>query len=138
MDTKYTKDFGATDLNGVLKRLGCNVHVCNRLLETLGPIDGASSVEMIRRGELIGNIGDSVYDFFLDEIVNEAEEVWSGTIYDPDDEDNPDTKFPVRIREYCGVFFVWALEDENAGYFLSREDALRYVICNWDNVCEDN
>jgi hypothetical protein len=92
---------------------------------------------MIRRGELTGNVGDNVNDFFLDEIANEAEVVWSGTIYDPEDEDNPDTNYPVGIRGYCGVFFVWALDYDDSGYFLSREDALQYVTGNWDNVRED-
>jgi len=134
MDTEFAKHFGATELNGVLKILGSNSHACQKLLESFGPLDGASAIEMIRRGELIGGIGDSVFDFFSDEIENEAEEVWSATLYDPKDEDNPDTNFPVVIREYCGVFFVWALEYDNTGYFLSSEDALEYVMSNWDNV----
>jgi hypothetical protein len=137
MDTEFSKHFGATDLIGVLKRLGNSKQACDRILEALGAVDGASAVEMIRHGELVGDVGDSVHDFFLDEIENEAEDVWSGTLYDPEDEDNPDTNYPVGIREYCGVFFVWALECDNAGYFLSREDALQYVIGNWDNVRED-
>ena len=137
MDTSYAKHFGATDLDGVLKRLGSNPHACARLLETLGPINGASAVDMIRLGELTGDVSDSVHEFFSDEIQNEAEDVWSGTIYDPDDEDNPDTIFPLGIREYCGVFFVWALEYDNQGYFVSREDALQFLMGNWANVRED-
>ncbi len=38
MDTFYAKNFGATDLTGVLKQLGSNHHACTRLLESLGPI----------------------------------------------------------------------------------------------------
>ena len=137
MDTEFAKNYGATDLNGILKRLSNSEYVCDRLLEALGPVDGASALEMIRRGKLIGNVGDGLHDFFLDEIENEAEDVWSGTLYDPDDEDNPDKNYPVIIREYCGVFFVWALEYGNAGYFLTRDGALQYVKGNWENVRED-
>ena len=134
MDTFYAKNFGATDLTGVLKQLGSNRHACARLLEILGPIDGVSAVEMINLSELTGDLGDSVHDFFSDEIENEAEDVWSGTLYDPVDEENVDTHFPIGISEYCGVFFVGALEYDNAGYFLSRKDAMQYVMGTHDYV----
>ena len=98
------------------------------MLESLGPIDGVSAVEMINLSELAGDVGDSVYDFFLDEIENEAETIWSGTVCDPDDQENPDTNFPIGVSEYCGVFFVWALEYDNAGYFLSQKDAMQYLM----------
>ena len=129
MDTFYAKNFRATDLSGeVLKRLGSNRHACARLLESLGPIDGVSAVEMIKLGTLTGDVGDCVHDFFSDEIENEAEDVWSGTLYDPVDEENVDTHFPIGISEYCGVCFVRNFDHENAGYFLSRIDALEYVM----------
>jgi len=134
MDTFYAKNFGATDLSGVLKKLGSNRHACARLLESLGPIDGVSAVEMIKLGELAGDVGDSVYDFFLDEIENEAETIWSGTVCDPDDQENSDTNFPIGVSEYYGVFFVWALEYDNAGYFLSQKDAMQYIMGTHDYV----
>ena len=128
MDTFSAKNFGATDLTGVLKQLGSNRHACARLLEILGPIDGVSAVEMINLSELTGDLGDSVHDFFSDEIENEAETIWSGTVCDPDDQENPDTNFPIGVSAYCGVFFVWALEYDNAGYFLSQKDAMQYIM----------
>ena len=135
MDTFYAKNFGATDLSGeVLKRLGSNRHACARLLEILGPIDGVSAVEMIKFGELAGDVGDRVHDFFSDEIDNEAETIWSGTACDPDDQENSDTNFPIGVSEYCGVFFVWALEYDNAGYFLSQKDAMQYIMGTHDYV----
>ena len=137
MDTESAKRFGSTDLYGILKRLSDSVRVRDRLLETLGPVDSVSALEMISRGELIGTAGDSVYDFLLEEIEDKAEYVWSGIIFSINDEDNPDTNYPVGIREYCGVFFVCALEYDNVGYFLTRENALNYITCNWENVRED-
>ena len=126
---KTTKNLDATDLSGeILKRLGSNRHACARLLESLGPIDGVSAVEMIKLGKLTGDVGGCAHDFFSDEIENEAEDVWSGTLYDPVDEENVDTHFPIGISEYCGVFFVWALEYDNAGYFLSQKDAMQYLM----------
>jgi hypothetical protein len=134
MDTFSVKSFGATDLTGILKQLGSNRHACARLLESLGPIDGASAVEMINLSELAGDVGDSVHDFFSDEIENEAETIWSGTVCDPDDQENSDTNFPIGVSEYCGVFFVWALEYDNAGYFLSQKDAMQYIMGTHDYV----
>jgi hypothetical protein len=134
MDTFSVKSFGATDLTGILKQLGSNRHACARLLESLGPIDGASAVEMINLSELAGDVGDSVHDFFSDEIENEAETIWSGTVCDPDDQENSDTNFPIGVSEYCGVFFVWALEYDNAGYFLSQKDAMQYIMGTYDYV----
>ena len=136
MNSESAKHFGATDFNGVVTQLSKSECALSRLSDALGPIDGPIAIEMMCRGELVGGVGDTTYDFFLDDIENEAEIVWSGTTYDQDDEDNPDSRYPVGISEYCGVFFVWALEYENAGYFLSREDALQYVEGNWDNVRE--
>jgi len=128
MDTSSAKNFGATDLSGVLKKLGSNRHACARLLESLGPIDGVSAVEMSKLGKLTGDVGDCAHDFFSDEIENEAETIWSGTVCDPDDQENSDTNFPIGVSEYCGVFFVWALEYDNAGYFLSQKDAMQYLM----------
>ena len=65
---------------------------------------------------------------FRTRLKNEAEDVWSGTLYDPVDEENVDTHFPIGISEYCGVCFVRNFDHENAGYFLSRIDALEYVM----------
>ncbi|RLK51353.1 hypothetical protein DFR31_1289 [Alkalispirillum mobile] len=136
MDTEFAKDFGARELTGVLERLSTSSHACERLLSALGPANGPLAVNMIRCGELVGEVGDGVHDFFVDEIENEAEDVWAGMIL-AGEEDNPETNYPVLIKEYCGVFFVSALEHESAGYFLSLEDALGYVECNWDRVRED-
>ena len=110
------------------KFIGSNRHACARLLESLGPIDGVSAVEMIKLGTLTGDVGDCAHDFFSDEIENEAETIWSGTVCDPDDQENSDTNFPIGVSEYCGVFFVWALEYDNAGYFLSQKDAMQYLM----------
>ena len=120
MDTFYAKNFGATDLSGVLKKLGINRYACARLLESLGPIDGVSAVEMIKLGELTGDVGDSVLDFFLNEIENLSEEIQSMDIYDPDGEDWPDC--PLGIHEYCGVF-SYLFSYEIVGLTLSEEEA---------------
>ena len=119
---KTTKNLDATDLSGeILKRLGSNRHACLRLLAYLGPIDGVSAVEMIKLGELTGDVGDSVLDFFLNEIAHFSKEIQSMGISDPDsDEDWSD--FPLGIHEYCGVF-SYLFSYEIVGLTLSEEEA---------------
>jgi len=127
---KTTKNLDATDLSGeILKRLGSNRHACARLLKNFGPTDGVSAVEMIKLGELTGDVGDSVLDFFLNEIENLSEEIQSMDMYDPDGEDWPDC--PLGIHEYCGVF-SYSFANEIVGLTLSEEEALdalgQYVV----------
>jgi hypothetical protein len=116
------KSLGAADLSGeILKRLGSNRHACARLLKNFGPIDGVSAVEMIKLGELTGDVGDSVLDFFLNEIAHFSKEIQSMGISDPDsDEDWSD--FPLGIHEYCGVF-SYLFSYEIVGLTLSEEEA---------------
>ena len=118
---KTTKNLDATDLSGeILKRLGSNRHACLRLLAYLGPIDGVSAVEMIKLGELTGDVGDSVLDFFLNEIVYFSKEIESWDIDHPDGEDW--SNFPLGIHEYCGVF-SYLFSYEIVGLTLSEEEA---------------
>ena len=124
------KSLGAADLSGeILKRLGSNRHACARLLKNFGPTDGVSAVKMIKLGELTGDVGDSVLDFFLNEIENLSEEIQSMDIYDPDGEDWPDC--PLGIHDYCGVF-SYSFANEIVGLTLSEEEALdavgQYVV----------
>ena len=119
---KTPYNLNATDLSGeILKRLGSNRHACARLLKNFGPIDGVSAVEMIKLGELTGDVGDSVLDFFLNEIAHFSKEIQSMGISDPDsDEDWSD--FPLGIHEYCGVF-SYLFSYEIVGLTLSEEEA---------------
>ena len=80
-------------------------------------------------------MGDGVHDHFSDEIMNEAKTVWEGELHDPEN-DNPDTIFPIGINEYEGVFYVWALEYDDIGYFLSKDAAVNYADSNWENIRE--
>lgn len=137
MDTDSADYYGAVELTGVLDKLAKSEFARKRVLEEFGATDGAVANDMIHRGDLTGVLGDRVHDFFADEIENEATAIWSGVIFDPDDEGNVDSEFPVGISEYCGVFFAWSLESDNAGYFLTLEDARGYVFSNWDNVREN-
>jgi hypothetical protein len=92
-----------------------------------------SILAMMRAGKLEGSLGNEIHDFFLDEISNEAKTAWSGSAkgsFGP---------YPVEIKEYGGVYFVWAQEFDRVGYFLDIEAAKSYVDQNWmGEVEEDN
>ena len=134
MDTSFAVDYGATELSGVLTTLAESEKACACLRDFLEPEFQEAAIEMLKRGRLDGTLGDRIHDYLTLAIGNDAVDVWSGRTFDPDDEENTDAVFPIGIREYCGVFFVWSPECENAGYFLSKEDALQFLEINWENV----
>ena len=138
---KTPYNLNATDLSGeILKRLGSNRHACARLLKNFGPIDGVSAVEMIKLGELTGDVGDSVLDFFLSEIVYFSKEIESWDIDHPDGEDW--SNFPLGIHEYCGVFSysfaneIVGLTHWDVGLTLSEEEARDALEQYWPEVCK--
>jgi len=98
---------------------------------------GNEAVEMLKSHRLEGDLGDDIYSFFVHEIHEEGNEneVWRGIIFtDPDDEENVDAQYPVGVCNYEGVYFVWALEYDDVGYFLDRKYAINYALTNWDVV----
>jgi hypothetical protein len=125
MDTD--EEFGAVELDGVLPILAKSKRACHALEKALGGKRGKKAVEMLRSGTLEGELGDDIHVHFLEELENEAESVWTGEVYQPDDPDNDDCIFSVRIMEYEGVFYVSGPEFERAGYFLSEKAAHKYV-----------
>ena len=117
----FAKRFGGVELARTLSALARSKHACARLKKALGPERGDAAVEALRSASLDGVLGAEIHDFLVDEIENEARIVWSGLIVDPEDEDNPDRRFPVDIFEYEGIYLVWALEHDPAGYFLAPQ-----------------
>ena len=134
MDTSFAGRFGAVELIDTLPVLARSQHACNRLKKAIGKERGDAAVEMLKGACLDGDLGSEIQDFFLDEIVNEAREVWSGFTFDPNDEADQDSQFPISIKDYEGVYFVWQLECEPQGYFLNRNDAELFVLLNVQNV----
>jgi len=118
-----------------------NKQACNQLEENMEGDRGRFAADMIRKEKcfpaLFSDIEADVYDFFYEEIHDKAEPVWGATIYDPNDENNPDKCWPVQAWEYEGVFFAWALESDPEGYFDSLEATKEYILINWPYVRED-
>lgn len=121
---------GAVALAEILPTLAQNTRVQARLTDEWGTERLESALAMMRAGKLEGDLGDDIHDFFVDEIENEAQPAWSGSI-------KRDDSYPIQIRNYEGVYFVDASDAGRVGYFLRIEDAQFYVFNNWWDVQED-
>jgi hypothetical protein len=118
----------AVDLVEALPTLAESDLVRQALHKKFGESKLVLLLSMMSNRVLEGNLGDELHDYLADEIANEAEIVWESIL--PGYEDC----FPVQVKGYGGVYFVWALEYDNTGYFLSTQDAIDYIEGNWDSV----
>ena len=129
MDKGFSSD--TVGLADACKVLAQSKSVHTLLKEQVGSGGYAEALRLMKAGNLDGDLGATVHDLFLDAIENDATTVWSGFIHN--DSDN----WPVRVNEYHGVFWVWAVESDPVGYFLDQASAISFARTNWDNVYED-
>ena len=92
-----------------------------------GP-DIAAALAMLQAGSLEGDLGAEVHDLLVDAIENDSTVVWDGTI------PGSEFDFPVQVNSFGGVFYVWAIEYDKVGYFLSKSDAVDYIYGSWEEV----
>lgn len=95
------------------------------LTRQFGVEQGDVALRLLAAGVFTSQFGIGIHDMFLDEIENNGEVVWRGRI---------NQEFPVEVKDYEGVHFVWAFEHDPVGYFLSAAEAVSYIKCNWNNV----
>lgn len=88
------------------------------------------ALTLMKAGTLEGDLGADIHDLLADAIHNDAKVVWSGLIRQPHDD------YPIQVKEFHGVFWVWAMEYDPVGYFLNMRDAVSYARSNWE-VSED-
>ncbi len=129
MDKGFSSD--TVDLAEACKVLAKSDHVQRLLKEEVGGDSYAGALRLMEAGNLDGDLGATVHDFFLDAIRNDATTIWSGFIRDENDD------WPVNVNEYHGVFWVSALEYDPVGYFLNSKSAIAYARSAWENVYED-
>lgn len=98
------------------------------LRNTLNEPDVSAALAMLKSGSLVGDLGAEVHDQLADAIGNESKVVWEGSI------PGSEFDFPVQVKSFGGVFYVWAMEYDDVGYFLSREAAVDYIRASWDGV----
>lgn len=94
--------------------------------KSVGAARFSDALMLMKTGTLEGDLGADIHDLLADAIRNDAKEVWSGLIRQPHDD------YPIQVNEFHGVFWVWAMEYDPVGYFLSKQDAVSYALSNWD------
>jgi hypothetical protein len=118
------------DLAGACLILANHNPVRERVARAVGQERLNQALEMMRGGNLSGDLGDTIHDALIDPIENDAELVWEGRIRGTSD------SYPVTVNRYCGVFWVQAQEYDLVGYFLDRDHAVDYVMTTWEGVRE--
>ena len=86
-----------------------------------------AATEMMCKAELVGTLGDVLHDHFAENINDKADEVWGGSLtrrYYGDEEASS-----VIIREYEGVFFIEAWDDDPIQYFSSHNTCVDAHLC---------
>ena len=128
--------FGAIPLEGILNILWESTKIHTALISRLGSAQGNVAIGMLKDGELSGLLGDEVYDFLSDEIENESVVVWGGYTFDPNEPLDSNMHFPINIMMYAKVYYVFALEYDNVGYFRSKSAAKSYIDFEYFNSNE--
>lgn len=129
MDKGFSSD--TVDLAEACKVLAKSRSVQAHLKEEVGSAHYREALQMMKSGNLNGDLGASVHDLLANMIDSDADTVWSGFIYQDHE------KWTVRVNECHGVFWVWAVESDPVGYFLDKASAISFARTNWDNVYED-
>ena len=116
------------ELEETLSTLVLNEQAQKDLKSKFGSEQYDAVIAMMTSGCFEGILGDELHEWLLDTIKNNAEVAWEGTIASGSE------FYPVRVYQYSGIFFVWALEYDDVGYFLSEHEAKDFIYFNWDNV----
>lgn len=131
MDSRYP---GTVNFDHAIKILAQIDRVC-ALVEAEFSGRGVSGVAaLFRSGLLEGELLGELEDLIAEMIPENAETVWAGETFDPDDDENIDARFPVMVKHFEGLYFVASPEMESVGYFLSKDDATHYCDWNWSNL----
>ena len=129
MDKGFSSD--TVDLAAACRVLAQIKSVQTLLKEQVGSDCYAEALKLMKAGNLDSDLGETLHDFFIDAIRNDATTIWAGFIHDENDD------WPVHVNEYHGVYWVSALEFDPIGYFLNSDSAIAYARTAWDNVYED-
>lgn len=123
-------NFGAKNLDKALSKLLTSNTARTALINSVGEDDARHILAMVDSGRLKGKVGKIIRDFFRSEIINSSKTVWYARISRPKKQDI-NNRLYMGINEYEGVFFAWDREFGNKGYFLSANEAEKYLDYNW-------
>ncbi len=113
-------------LDAASKVLAKSRAVQSLVKKSVGADRFSDALTLMKAGMLEGDLGADIHDLLADAIRNDAKVVWSDVIRQPHDD------YPIQVNEFHGVFWVWAMEYDPVGYFLSKQDAVAYARSNWD------
>ncbi len=120
------QQFGAVNRTTASRQLITRAAVQDRVARDL-QISDLTIFYSVRPNQSNGDDWSIVEDYLSDLIANESTPVWESVIHSSADD------FSVVILEFLGVYTVWTPEEDPVGYFLSKDDALRYVFgIGWD------
>ena len=109
---------GTIDIEQALKILIKSDRACHDLRAS----EGALAVEMFLSGEIEGDLGGEISNFFIDQITNESDTVSEGVL---------PNGYPVYVKNYEGIYYVCSVDYWDTGYFLSEECADKFIAMNW-------
>lgn len=130
---EYFNSLGQVNLRDAIIHLSKNNLAIQALEQVIGKKNIADAIQSMKNGDLNSNIGIAVHDFFIDEIINESKAVWRGVIIGSDEDE-----YPVVVAEYCGVYFVDAVDSDRICYFLSLSEAINVIKLNWNGSLKED
>lgn len=77
---------------------------------------------------------DAIESAFLDEATFYSKVVWKSHTYDPNDPDDEDHHYPVQLRCFGGVYYIFALELDDVGFFPNTASAISYIALEHPNL----
>lgn len=126
---------GSVELKETLPTLGDSKRLRDSLIKSFGRATAAPMLQMLESHALSGDAGAALHDFLVDEINNECRVAWGTTRVTIDR--GEEMEWPLDVCCYEDVYFVRALEHDDAGYFLSLDAAKRYIASNWPDAPVD-
>ncbi|GAB3775326.1 hypothetical protein GCM10028796_51030 [Ramlibacter monticola] len=123
-------DPGDVDLQAAMPILATHKAALDAVRRRFRGAGYMQAVRMMTAGRFEGELGADLHDFLTDTIMNGGIGVWCGLI------DQGHDKYSVTVYEYCGLYWVHALEYDPIGYFRSGDAAIEYVMSAWDDVEE--
>ena len=128
----FPEGFEAVDFDGAIRILADDRRIVRVLRQTFGDDLIVGARDAMRANDYDSGLGNEVYGFLMDEMMNEAKEVWSGKINRTHD------SYGVGVSQYLSVFYVHAVDYDNYGFFTNIEAAKGWIFSNWGGDVEED
>lgn len=122
------------DIDQLLPRLLQNERAQASLRDALGNDFSIKALQQLASGTFDTQTSDALYDHFYNEIFNKSQDVRTADIFNSLEPHNKDICFGLSVREYEGVYLVWAIEWDKTEYFGSLEEVEDFLYIHWDHA----